>query len=534
MTCYGKKIEREYSWLIYFIASLFILYFIYAPAIHIPFYHHDIYKFSFGELGRSCHADVGYDFLYQIARPISAILDCANFKIANSLEKMAYVRLFCILMMSFVMSLVAYFIYHRYFSFINALLISGAIFCLPALQTTIIMGATNLILAILFAWLAYLLIDRLSRAMSKKKVVITIMYALLLLLASFLTYPSLTPFFLMPTLLILLFTPLGEWQKTRLIVVRDTLLFCIGSLIFFGVAKYIQSRHVNQVISGYQFKVTLDFADRIKTLLLMWPSLWNIVTTKIQGYLFYIILLFGCVSALKTFFNNESKTLQSLFEAILLGLLIFILGSVVYLLQPGNWPAARIIFIFQVMSVVLLVWAMMQLSHVIKLKKNSYFLSLICSMFFIAAYDANAIMTQSALNDNMELNFITNKIAERLFSDKKPLRHIHIIASPNNNLTGYPTRDDIFNLNTTIFSGDVSYIINSALLQLLPRDSYQLQNCVFDDNKEGHLQTLQCIRTAKRDKIVLTYSKPNQAFPKSPNMLIVNMKWGQTRLIDLF
>jgi len=523
--------HKKVSIWVFIILNIVACYLVYAPTLHIPFYHHDIYKFSNGGLGVSCEKEAGYAYLYDLGRPISAWLDCANFKVANTVDNIIYARLACVFLIGLTMGIVAFWLYSVAFSFWIAFLISGSIFYLPVLQTTMIMAASNLILAILSAFLANLSVKKGAYFQLSNRFLGFSLFALgfLLLLGSLLTYPALSGFFLFPTLMTLLFSPLNRWREIKFKVIgRDVLVFCIGCLIYYFLVKHIQQvRNVNvaALMPGYRLHLNFNIIDRIYALLTIFPKFWNIFSGTKQAILGYLILISGLLAAFSNFSYKESTSTakQSLIQAMLATIGLLLLGSVVFIVMPESWAAYRIIFVFQAMSLAILVWCVYQICFLYQLKEST-FIFLLCVIFGAGAILANYIVTKSALNDNLELNFMTAEISHEIKESKTKISRIHVIVPSVANFTELPAVDDIFN-STSANSGDITNMVNTVLLRIAEPNSFQLTNCMFTlSDEEHHFQDeKKCIKAAPRGNVVVTYSWPNKPIFYTPNTITIKL-----------
>jgi hypothetical protein len=518
--------ERWTEFFIYFVLSAAAIFFVFSGAITIPFYHHDIYKFSMGGVNQACNMDQGFSFIVTLGRPIAAYLDCVNNKFGNTLQGVAWIRIVCVLVTALGMSWFALWLRHLKISFMIAFLIAGSIFFLPAIQTVMIMIATSMLAALLFAMASHYFIS-LGGWSTLRNTTISLLGLGLLFLA-LLTYPALTAFFLIPALLKILFCPLSEWLATRKTIVRDVLVYCFCCVIYFGFAKELQQHRdlFNGVPSAYQFKLNLHFLTRITSLYQVRALLWNIYVNAKLSIFINLVIVAGCFAALRNFLKENGK-ISSLLQAILATLLLIVSMSAIYLTAPEEILATRVIFAFQVVVILLLFWSLLNISSLFVRQKEKILLYSAAILFFTGAYLANNIVTMSALNDYTELNFITNNIRTRLAQNKLPPKRIHIIASHQINETGmqYRAGDDIFNINSTYFASDSANIVYAALLQLAPRGTYAVTDCVFTqaDTAAQLANEMKCINTTQAKSIPVTNSKAGELFQLSPDTFIINM-----------
>lgn len=498
----------RFPFFIFFIICFISIYFIYSPVLHIPFYHHDIYRYSVGGFYKACMEDYGYLNMYIQVRPLQALLDCAHFKLAYTVQRMSFIRFECIMLISFFAALFAYWLMKiglisRWIS----LLISILIMCLPAMQNVMLMGVDSMILTVLLAFIAYLLIERDYK-----------IGGVFCLLGSFFMYPACSSFFLVPATVFILFKPLSEWHQTRAIVIRDSVLFLICCGLYFLIGKITQHYLTSMNFSAnYAFKIhASDFFARIGALFKVFPSLWNIHYNNIyQAVFVYFIIGLGCYAAIKKSHANHVK------QAVTGLIILLLLGNTAFLGQPTTMVFARILFVFQAMSILILVWALI---HAIEFFRAATILVFVM-LFFSATATANYTVAKSALNANMELNYISTYLRQSILYHKK-IKQIHIIGpdiESKLNFIGIEPRDDAFHVNSTIYRQDVYYMVNEALKEILRPDSYTLFNCGLDEFQLMKQSEAECIKSAPKNSIIVTYSRQSQPVAAHPDMLIIDM-----------
>jgi len=508
-------LTHRQSFFIYFILSIIAVYFVYSPAIHIPFYHHDVYKYSTGGFHQSCYSDQGYKHLFKLGRPFSAVLDCYNNKIANTLASMSYLRIFCALLIAVTASVFAMWMYAIGAGFLTAFCLSSAIFFLPAMQTAIIMGATTLIVPILLALAAYYFI-------SQHSILIGI-FGVGCLMAAFFTYPALAAFYLIPIFVLLLFQPLKDWKRTRITILRDIIIFAGCSAIYFIAIKYFQSGYLAGVPTNYQFNVNFHFLDRLLFIYKKLPQLWNIDFWVRQSILVNLIIIGGLIAAAV---SSRHKSFNVLLQSTVAAIILFLLGCSVLLAVPSvDIPAGRVIFVAQAMLILLMYWSINKISDLFPQEKIKLITWFVGILFVAGAVFANFNVAKSALNDRLELNYVTFMLANYFAQPGVKLERVHIIAPNFVNFNGLTRGDDIFNDNSSRYAGDMANIVNTALLQMAERHSFSVHNCIFSNTEEELFfdKEVACIKTASRDDIVVTYSWPNKPVYVSPNTLVINM-----------
>ncbi len=521
-----NHLDTRKEFFINFIFAAVAFYFIFSAALNIPFYHHDIYKFSTGSLHRACTGNQGYKLLMALGRPGSAYIDCVNNKIGNTLESYNILRALCLGLISIMVSLFAAFLQPLGFSRWPAFLVSATIFLLPLTYTTVIMASGPLYVSMLLAYLAYIFISKLN--VDKQELRFNngmpVALGLILLLASFFTYPAVTSFYLVPALTLVLFKPLTEWRKTKKIVFRDLFIYAAFSILYFVAAKQLQDFMDAGVPANFKIQVNTHVLTKIEYLLFALPKLWNIELVRGQAYLFYSVILLGCLCGLKDYFKESKKISKSLVEAVFSVFILLLFASTVYLASPANdAPSTRVIFAFQAMIALILFWSAFYICKLSPHKKSQAFLCVLMILFTIAAYFANEIVTRSVLNDYLELNVIVNALAQRIQSHQ-PFKRVHLIASSQANYTGYTQHEDIFNINSNVFGDDSANMVNAAFLRIANRHSFNITNCNFGQiNGKASPEEINCIATVPAEDIAVTFSRPGQEIYHSPNTLTIDM-----------
>ncbi len=529
------EIQKLKLFLIYFTLSVLVLYFVFAPAIHIPFYHHDIYKYSVGGFHNSCRNDPGFSYLFKLGRPFSAMLDCGGYKVANSLNNVSHLRILCVVLVAFAMSLFAFGL-HSVKRFVwPVFFISGAIFVLPAIQTTIIMTATTLVFSILMAFFAWYCLSKsylfVAKQSASRKDVFYFLGGIGSLFISLFTYPSLSSCFLLPAFVCILFKSLSNWYAMKRTILRDVIIFIISCSLYFIIAKLLQSK-LSVVSSNYQFKLNFHFFDRIIFIYKHFPSLWMIHASFLQVALINLIILSGLVIALRNFFLSDffkykkNESIRVLLQTLFAVIVLLLLGSLTLLAVPSDdIPIGRVIFVLQAMSILILWWSLIRIGSLFSWKETHSAGLFAGLLFLIGAGVANYNMITSALNDYLEFNYITTTLAKHFQAPAFKLKRIHIISPAAVNFNGLPRGDDILNDNSTHYAGDLTYIVNAAFLQFVGKYQFSLINCIFSEiDEERHFaDEIRCMGSMPKNSIAVTYSRPEKPYYKTPDMLIIDM-----------
>jgi hypothetical protein len=200
-------------------------------------------------------------------------------------------------------------------------------------------------------------------------------------------------------------------------------------------------------------------------------------------------------------------------------------GEAVYLAQPApDAPSSRVFFVFQAMIVLLIFWSFLQIFELFTRERSKAFLSVTIIIFLIAAYFANLTVTRSVLNDYLELNVIIRSLADKIYKHEL-IKRVHIVGSTQSNFTGFNPHEDIFSVNSSVSGDDVTNMVNTALLQIAKRHTFDVTNCTFNAiNGKVNPSEINCIRTTAPENIAVTYSLPGNEIYLSPDMLIISME----------
>ena len=523
------SLNSAFGWFKYFASFLIVgvisVYFTFSPLILTPFHHHDSYKNALGDSSRPCRADDAVKFNLQLTRPILAQTECYNFRYANTLSGLSTARFVDVLLIGLCFACFAMWLNRSGFTFWSAAFISGSLFVLPCLQTTLIAAAHALPLAILFAFFAML---STHTAVRYKKWHALIFYSIsvIFLMLSFLSYPALSAFYLVPIFIYVLFRRLDSWVDLRKTIVIDVCLFSMCSFLYFIIAKY----HAINIgfVSGSMHRydgLNLNIFNRILTLLYFFPRQANIYANSLQSILIYTVLGGGTLISLyqflksKFFKQNRSQATSYLLQKMIVLVGLFILGSIVFLISPVMFSATRVIHIFYVMSVLLVIWGLFNWTKAIDINNKYLFTVLVAALFFINAAIANYYTAKSALNDNFEMNYIATSIANYLY-DHDHLNRIHVVTPLAQSFNGLGAVEDIFNLNSSIMDQDIYYMLASTLKKL---DMASGKNCIFINLKENYTEKeKQCIAN-EPERIAFTLSHPGEPVYQSNNMLVIDM-----------
>src|SRR3990167_470836 len=335
----------------FIIASIVLLYFIFAPATHILYYGGDDFRYAVGGAHRLCKQDDSFYFMKTLGRPLQAYLDCVVYKFIHTMQQMVFIRILAVVLLGVGMGLLADWLYTMGFSFWLAFFSAGCLFLIQKLYSdTILTGALSLPLPVLFVVVGYRCLAKAHQCslalddqirQSKTKYFI---YASLLFILALLTYPAMTFFFGTLVLIKLLFSNLSQWVTTRREVIQDVLLFSLVCLIYFAWASYNMHYHAHAPIpEQYRMHLNLNLNELYSRALplisvfnggpwvLLFPLGFPLGGSLVQGWLTILVLAGGVVSGYMRFIKsnfylkNKTRALLTLGQVI-----IFVIGMLVF------------------------------------------------------------------------------------------------------------------------------------------------------------------------------------------------------------
>jgi hypothetical protein len=517
----ANPVRGQFFWLV--LLAFVCSYFTYSATVTIPAYHHDTYKFSTGTFHRACSSNQGNAYMRHLGRPIGAWLDCMNYRMGNSLAHLNRTRYLCLIAISLLLALVTTGLRSAGFRLPTAFLLAGSVTFLPAYATVMLMASTTIIIAALLALLSsYLLFpwDRPAKQISLYNIHVRHLFGVVFLFAAMFTYASAAAFFLVPVFIRVMFAPLSEWRATGQQVVRDVFIYSVLCLYFYLRVRHMQFHgDISSIPASYRLNLNTHLFGRVMTLFFHKPTLWNMDATRLQFYTVYGVITAGCAIAFKQFWSQPQKSFVNLLQAIAAVVVLSMSASIIYLAAPTqDVPLSRIVFVFQTFQLIALFWSCNYIAGLFPRYKAEILLASAGLLFCLGAAYANRLVTMSALNDNLELNFIVNSLTDAMVHAPH-IDRIHVIASRNLNYNGQAPHEDIYNINSTYYKDDTTNIINAALLTFLPRHSFSLTDCVTGlDN-----QDINCVLQTRPDSIAVTHSTPDQELKLTPNTLVIDM-----------
>ncbi|HLB41342.1 MAG TPA: hypothetical protein VJN02_00570 [Gammaproteobacteria bacterium] len=521
--------------LMFIIASVVLLYFIFAPATHILYYGGEDFRYAVGGAKRLCKHDDGFYFMKTLGRPLQAYMDCIVYKFTHTLQQMIFIRILAVVMLGIGMGLLADWLYLVGFSFWIAFFASGSLFLIQKLYSdTILTGALSLPLPILFVILGYRCLTKahhcelaLDGTFQKEKIKYFV-YASILFLLALLTYPAMTFFFGTLVLIKLLFSNIAEWNKTRREIVQEVILFTLVCFIYFAWASY-NMRYHSQAPIPEQYRMHLNLSitelfNRARPLgnvfnggpwVLLFPLGFPFGGSIAQGWL-TILLLSGAVVCGFGRFIKSNFYLRDKIQALLtlIQIIIFVIGMLVfcsafYLMIPHREDmGSRLIFASVASGFPLLFWSIYRWGEILSTQFKYVAISVaIGFIFFLEGYQANIKIMYDALHFAQTLVSVETQI-NRYLSEGSKLRRIHfVIPEPE-------------------FPYNKFFLANAALVQLIGHEGYEVKWCslprVMSGAEKDHQPEMTvCINALPINGIAVTYSRPGEPINKTTGMLMM-------------
>ena len=530
-----QHLSDRHRLFMFIIASIVLLYFIFAPATHILYYGGDDFRYAVGGAHRLCKQDDSFYFMKTLGRPLQAYLDCVVYKFTHTLQQMIFIRILAVVLLGVGMGLLADWLYTLGFSFWMAFFASGSLFLIQKLYSdTVLTGALSLSLPILFVVLGYRCLTQAHHDalawddQSRKKKIKYFIYASVLFLLALLTYPAMTFFFGTLVLFKLFFSTISEWTKTRREVLQDVILFSVICIIYFAWASYNMHYHARAPIPDqYRMHFNLNLMElwaRIRPLgnvfdggpwVLLFPLGFPLGGSVVQGWLTIVLLLgalcFGCKRFLKSEFylRHSKQALFTLGQIIIFIAVLFIFCSGFYLIIPVREDmGSRLIFASVASGFPLLFWSIYRWSDVFSAQFKFAAISIVIGLFFLLeGYQANIKIMYDALHFAQTLTSVETQI-NRYLANGNQLRRIHFVI---------PGKEHPYNK---------FFLANAALVQLLGQGKYQIKWCslprgISGAEQDHQTEMLTCIHGLPENGIAVTYSRPDEPIKITQEMLLM-------------
>ncbi|MBI4823516.1 MAG: hypothetical protein HY805_04715 [Nitrospirae bacterium] len=434
---YWENISSKKLILIFFSFSLAV----YLPAFIVDFAIHNDYSVWANE-EKNFLGFPETNWLVAVGRPINALLLNIQFFFIESIEDFAIARivsfltavLFCLVIKRYLTSR-----FHLQPSF--SAMLAFSILTLPSVQVYTV-WATNFVpgsLNILIAVSSYYILERADSKSRKGKAYFLL--AFFVFLVSLLVYPPTALTVLLFPFARIIFSEPSEWQKTRKLLTRDLLFTTAGMSVYYVAHKflilpflanrYAPIRKQLDVIMAhpkYELSITGDFIEKARQFLKLsgvaLSGAWHLAFGSKVALAVLVLLLVGCALVLYRGSKGSGsigRKAQMLFFVVLL----ILLANTPMLVAKGSFVTYRFVFVYSAMAVIGLFWLLHRLS-LSGLKRFSYAIM----VFLVVSSGALTLrnMTQTAINANIELEFVRQKIAS--FDDPPRLQNISFITVP--------------------------------------------------------------------------------------------------------
>lgn len=470
------NIENNFAlFLVFFLVSFIFLCFAFMPLLTIPCAQHDDYNFfAWGPReGLLSHPQALFTLF--LGRPIKGVLASFFMRFVDTPADFAPIRAIYLFFAALSTALLTVYLKKAKIGNLPVLFTSIAIFLLPGMQYYILVILSSpMLLGVFFALVSMMFLEKVSakdllslRLFVKPYSLLFTIFSFLFLLAALLSYQVTTMFFLVPTLILVLFRDIDKWKETRLIVLRDLVLLGTAIITFFLVhrcivlpylfAKYPQASHVVGPGSKYQFMLSINVLQKmaffIKNLSFQSLNLWSIYPTLQIAFGVLLFIIIGVIAALWKMICKATlrRNYWSVAQASVVILFLIILSNLPNLAAAGGYPAYRTIFPYTAMIIILLIWSAKSLLGFLSEKWQLRAIWVVaCGMLVISIFCAHYNMLNVAVNNHLELSYLRAAIAEEI--NNKP-SSVHIIAKSHihKSFLNLPQRYDEFNKITEAF-----------------------------------------------------------------------------------
>lgn len=447
---------------------LMLLALAYAPALLYSHAHHDQYRyFRISPAEKtSCEENTQHIGLaFDLGRPVTAALDCLQFKTAHTLSDLTWHRaltLLLILAFAYVLSLV--FQRRWNFSAESSGLLAAVICVIPGLLNQFIMTNHAVFVAhILVTW-AFLIFDLRPKILALTFLLFTVAVFTYQPAAFLLVALAFADFLIQRSSRL-------EWR--RLIAIN--LIALVSSIIYFAVIKLVFHPYVNYSTryaegqgwggSTYAFNFSSDLWGRLSYFgraMNAVLNFWNIYPS---------LVITVSVLALVVFLSVRRPTfkLGVAFVGLLASFAPLLAANISVILY-------RSLFVVSAYSLLVLIWL---------IKENFKVRAVIARTIAIAALGISSFnVTMTARNSKLEIDFLKNQILDRRLLDSKIILfknvyHGHAVRGIN----GLPSVGDEFNVNSTSFYEDeVLWIMRAAFLEAGAGQSVRVASCANSED----------------------------------------------------
>ena len=541
----SETVELMRAGLTFLIFGGVFFYFIYSPALNIPFAHHDQYRFFRedyhrpAELRKERTNDNQYSGIRQIGRPITAEIEYRTFKNVAVIKDLTFFRYITVFVIVISATLIAVWLYYLGLPKYAAFLVSGSLFTLPGIQNFVCMANIPNVLAIFLAVVSSLMLYRLRflsvRSLSRRNLVDAVAIlsvSFLTLMAALFSYPTVASLFLLPPLTLILFRKLDEWAEIRKVVVMHLGVLGVASIVYFIMVKCLLSPATGRKGAGaYQVELTYDVVGKIRWFIKpvsVWAlNLWNIYLKNEVVLLVLLVICLGVLAKTVAFLNsdffskNRRKAVSTALQGVTAVIALVLAVNMPLILMSSRLLLFRIILPYTAVIVTILFFALRELVEAVGRKWAKSATTIVFSIVFVgSALYANFNVSNNALNSYTETLFISSQLAKYVDDGIKRIHVVVPVLNGKRYRLGYNGRPQItgeFNAGPLTHPSWVLEIVRAALLQVMDASRFVVVGCA----KGQSLQ--ECLKNASAQTIVVTYSETNEPIEMTPKTVVVNM-----------
>lgn len=494
----SRETLRPREFALALVALVAILLMTYSGAFTIPYAHHDQYRYFHDPAGdglvkNSCAGDPEYLLIYQIGRPLAAELECVVFKNTRTLEDLARFRVGVIVVLSVSAALLASLLVTIRFPIWSAIFVSAAVFSLPGASNTVFMTNFPNAIAPGAALAAFLLFNPANGAATVRSPIYLgrFLAAIIALQVSLLLYPALAFCFFIAIFCLFAFHNSTRRRGRWLGLLANTLFFGMNAAAYYGMIKLFVAPTGNP---SYRFEIGLgNILARLQAvfsdILPMSANLHNIYTSNIMLVCVVAIIILSAVTAAIRRRRARADRLLgggNEFETLGVLLLLFIAVNGVFITSAVAFVLFRFIFASSALMFLALLWALFLAGDLLLARRpvttrRAYLIGVSVILSFAGLIFSNITMTENALNSNMEIQFIRNRIAPHLASG---IKRVHVIfpRDPTRSFNGLPALTDEFNRPSIVFNKRFPYftlpeMVRVALLGAVEEGGFRIVPC---------------------------------------------------------
>jgi len=467
-----------------FLLFLVVLSCVYFPVFSSHYVYHDDYYYWAYQKGLNLNHPQ-FKFTLQIGRPVGGIIVTGVGLLVNTIKDANIVRFFLVVILSITAYLVYAWMIKSSFKPLHSLLLTLAIFTLPAFQVMVTcLVASSLLIAVLTAAIAALFA---FKAVSAKSIrgIITGKYTILavvFLIVSLATYQTSAMFYWVFIAIMILSLNAGSWRKHLRSIISLFVINFVAVAIYFAISSLwaisLQDTSIAATASTYQFALATDVLNKISWFfnapMVDAVNLWNIFPVKAVLYCFIFIFIAGMACEIINSLKNlrlapaegkpETITPKGILSNCLqkFGFLIilFPLSYLPNLVAKGaTFSPYRALLALSPFIILVLYWALSQILHFIWSTKKEFIISLVVGItaltgLFSAKYTS---LNHLVVPYTSELKYVEHALKSADLTQYKEIHLIYPIVSNR--------RQEFGNLSTAFWQ-DIPWIIKCALREI--------------------------------------------------------------------